>query len=102
MRSHLTEPFFVCAKITLMVVHILYTKDSPHEREAQRYCEELQKRQVEARLVEADGQEGAALTELYDVLGRPAVILVRSDGSLVERWQLEWPLLGDVSYLAHQ
>jgi hypothetical protein len=86
----------------LMVANVLYRKNSPMEREAVEFAKRLERLRVEVKLVEADSVEGSALTELYDVPGRPSVVLTTLDGTMVERWQHQWPVPSEVSYLAHQ
>ncbi|HSH31439.1 MAG TPA: hypothetical protein VK963_02105 [Candidatus Saccharimonadales bacterium] len=85
-----------------MIAQIIYTKDSIQEREAGDMAERLAKLRVTAKLVEADSAEGIATCQLYDLTGRPAVVLARDDGTMVERWQNAWPTIAEVSYLAHQ
>lgn len=85
-----------------MIAYLLYTKDSPMERESKQFSERLATFQVDSKLVEADSPEGISLTENYDLTSRPALALVSSDGSLIDRWQGQLPLAEDVSYLAHQ
>lgn len=85
----------------LMVANIFYTKDSPNERQADDLAKELERLRVDVRLVEADSVEGGSQAQLYDITSRPAVVLVRDDGTMVERWQNQWPLASDISYLAH-
>lgn len=71
------------------------------ERDIAHFQRRLNELQVDSELIEADSPEGVAVTELYDLLNRPAVVLVRLDGVQVERWQGELPRPEDVSYLAH-
>lgn len=84
-----------------MIARILYTKDSPTERPAAVFAQELADLRIETELVDADSREGQQLAELYDVLSRPAVLLTRDDGQLVESWQNGLPLADEVSHLAH-
>jgi hypothetical protein len=87
-----------------MIAYLLYNRATP----SQRRVEDLQKRfeaeQVEAELMDADSPRGIQFATNYDVLGRPAVVLVRTDGSPVQVWQGEegLPSPSDVAYLAHQ
>ena len=85
-----------------MTAQIFYTKGSPSEGEATEFAGRLSKLRVNYRLVDADSGEGAALSELYDLTGRPAVVLTADDGGMIERWQNDWPLPADISYLVHQ
>jgi hypothetical protein len=84
-----------------MIAYIFYTKDTPADRDIQRFTEELERLQVQTKMIEADSREGIELGELYDVMQRPSVVLVRDDGSTVERWQGDLPPVSEVSSLAH-
>ena len=65
---------------------------------------QLTEADVEVELVNADSPGGIGLAEAYDVMGRPAVVLIREDGTLVQAWQGAdgLPTVSVVSYLAHQ
>lgn len=67
-------------------------------------ADRLKREQVEAQLLDADSPRGIQLAENYDILGRPAVALVKDDGSPVQVWQGQdsLPSPADVAYLAHQ
>jgi hypothetical protein len=84
-----------------MIAYIFYTKDTPADRDIQHFTAELERLQVQTKMIEADSREGIELGELYDVMQRPSVVLVRDDGSTVERWQGDLPLVSEVSSLAH-
>jgi hypothetical protein len=84
-----------------MVLKILYKKDSPQERQAAGFLKELERHEVKAELIDGDSPEGAALTELYDLPGRPALVVAREDGQMLQRWQNDWPLVSEVSYYFH-
>jgi hypothetical protein len=86
-----------------MIAYVIYNRSTPAERMAAEFVERLKKEQVEAELLDADSARGIQLVEHYDILGRPAVALIRGDGSPVQLWQGEdgWPTVGDVAYLSH-
>ena len=90
------------AIIVLMIAYLLFTKDSPQEREIEYLNKRLEQLQVTTKVLEADSVEGSALTENYDLPQRPAVIVTRDDGSFVQGWQGELPTAEDISYFAHQ
>jgi hypothetical protein len=87
-----------------MVAYVLYNKQTPGERTAEDFAKRLEGEQVEVELLDADSPRGIQMAEHYDIMGRPAVALVREDGSPVQVWQGEdgMPTPADVSYLAHQ
>lgn len=84
-----------------MLAYVLFTKNSAHSGAAEYFAEDLQRRRVETKLIEADSVEGSRLTKLYDLVSRPAVALVRQDGTLIEVWQHELPPTSEVSYYAN-
>ena len=87
-----------------MIAYVLYNKDTAAERVATDLLERLKREQLEAELLDADSARGIQLAEHYDVMGRPAVLLLREDGSPVQIWQGEdgLPMPSDVGYLARQ
>lgn len=87
-----------------MIVYILYNKGSENERPAQDLAKRLEQEQLEVELTDADSPRGVQLAENYDILARPAVALIREDGSPVQIWQGadDLPMPADVGYLAHQ
>lgn len=89
--------------ITLMIAYLFYNRQSPTERQMADMEKELNRLEVETELVDADSPRGINLVEYYDIMGRPAIVLARGDGSAIEMWQGDqMPLLADISYLAHQ
>lgn len=87
-----------------MIAYVLYNKATAAERPATHLAERLKEADVETELLEADTPRGIQLAEHYDILGRPAVLLVREDGTPIQVWQGEsgLPSPGDVAFLAHQ
>jgi hypothetical protein len=87
-----------------MSVYVIYNKDTPGERIAADFLERLKTEQVDAELLDADSPRGIQLCENYDILGRPAVAIIREDGSPTQVWQGEesMPVPTDVAYLVHQ
>jgi hypothetical protein len=65
---------------------------------------QLQEADVDAELINADSPGGIGMAETFDILGRPAVVLVRDDETLVRVWQGtdDLPPVSEISYLAHQ
>jgi hypothetical protein len=87
-----------------MIAYVMYNKDTSAERTAADLVRRLELEQVEAELLDADSPRGVGLAESYDILGRPAVILLKDDGTPLQVWQGEdsLPTPADVGYLAHQ
>ncbi len=87
-----------------MIAYVMYNKGTPAEGAATDLVERLGREQVEAQLLDADSPHGIQLAESYDILARPAVVLIKDDGTPLQVWQGEdgLPSPSDVSYLAHQ
>jgi hypothetical protein len=90
--------------LRVMIAYLLYRKGTPEERRAEDLMRRLQEAQVEAELMDADSPRGSQFAQNYDIMGRPAVVLVRGDGSVSQIWQgaESMPSPSDVAYLAHQ
>lgn len=84
-----------------METKILYKKNTPADRDIEWLTRKLDEVHAPYRLIDADSREGAALTELYDMLDRPAVIVTRSDGSMVASWQGALPPVQEVANAMH-
>jgi hypothetical protein len=85
-----------------MICYVLYNKDTPAERQAEEMVRRLEPEQLEVELMDADSPRGIQLAENYDILGRPAVALIRQDGSPVQIWQGAegLPTPSEVGYMA--
>gem|GEM_PF-6635982 len=66
-------------------------------------ADRLARRAVKTQLVDADSLDGLRLVELYDLMIRPSVIVVRDDGNLVQSWadQEQLPTVEEISYFSH-
>ncbi len=86
-----------------MLTYLLYNRQTPGESRMSELAQQLEPLQVDTRLLDADSAEGINLVEHYDVMGRPAVLVCRDDGTLVQFWQgeTEIPSASEISYLAH-
>ncbi len=86
-----------------MITYVLFNKDTPAERQAGELVERFKADQVDAELLDADSPRGIQLAETYDIMGRPAVILLKADGAPVKVWQGEdIPTVAEVGYLSRQ
>jgi hypothetical protein len=84
-----------------MEAKIIYKKGTPADRDIEWITRKLDEVRAPYRLIDADSREGAALTELYDMLDRPVIIVTRSDGSLVASWQGSLPPVQDITNAMH-
>jgi len=86
-----------------MITYVIFNRDTPSQRLAEDLAGRLEKEQLQVEQMDADSARGIQFTENYDILGRPAVALVRDDGSPVQIWQGEdgMPTPSEVEYLAH-
>jgi hypothetical protein len=86
-----------------MICYLIYNRFTAAERTVTALAERLEREGVEVELVDADTPRGVQLAENYDLLGRPAVLLVKDDGAPLQSWQGEdqLPSPSDVAYLAH-
>jgi len=86
-----------------MITYLFYTKQSEGERKMAELADRLSRRDVKAQLVDADSIDGLRLVELYDLMIRPSVIIVRDDGNLVQSWadQDQLPTVEEISYFSH-
>lgn len=87
-----------------MIAYLLYNKNTAAERTVTDYCERLKAEQINAELLDADTPRGIQLAENYEIMGRPAVLLVKDDGAPVQVWQGadSLPPVSEVAYLARQ
>jgi hypothetical protein len=87
-----------------MTAYLLYTKDTPGERRMTQLSESLEHEQIDVELLDADSPHGIQLVETYDIMDRPAVLLLKTDGAPIKVWQGEdgLPTASELAYLAHQ
>ena len=86
-----------------MICYLLYNRDTTGQRTAEDLAKRIELEDVETELVDADSPRGIQLAENYDVMDRPAVLLVKEDGAIMQVWQGDQlPPPTDVGYLAHQ
>lgn len=79
-----------------MKAHILYTPNTPADREIEYLQRRLGEAGINSDLIDADSREGTAFAELYDLMGRPAVVVASDDGTLLQSWQTTLPSLEEV------
>lgn len=86
-----------------MKVILLYNLRTPDERWATDLQTRLSAEQVEAELLDADSPRGAELAEHYDVMARPAILVIKEDGAPQQVWQGhdQMPQFSEIVYLVH-
>ena len=80
-----------------MKVSLLYTQNTPADRDIDWLVEKLDLAHVPVSKIDADSREGIALTELYEVVSRPAVLVTDMDGRLIQRWMGQLPTVPEVA-----
>ena len=87
-----------------MTIYVLYNKETSGERIATQFVETMKRDQIEVELLDADSPHGIQVAETYEIMGRPAVLLITSDGAPVKIWQGEdgMPAPSELAYLARQ
>jgi hypothetical protein len=80
-----------------MKLRLLYTKNTPADRDIAYLQRRLAARQIKAELLDADSRAGIALAELYDVTARPAVLVTDDEGRLMQKWQATLPTAEEIN-----
>ncbi|MBI3984204.1 hypothetical protein HY346_02800 [Candidatus Microgenomates bacterium] len=83
------------------MVTVLYRPNSEHERDTLEFVRRLKgEQQVDCKLVDVDSREAASLIELYDVTRYPGIVVTKGDGTPLQTWQGDLPLVSEVAYFA--
>lgn len=86
-----------------MKLLILYRQRSEHATGVEAFINEFKQRHANGRLevLDADSREGIATATLYDIMGYPAILALRDDGSVLKSWEgAMLPLMDEVAYYA--
>jgi len=86
-----------------MKVVILYRPSSDHGRIVDEYVEDFRSRVADQKLevLNIDSREGNSVATLYDIVQYPAIIVMRSDGTMQKEWQgNDLPLIDEVQSYA--
>lgn len=84
-----------------LMVTVLYRPNSEHERATMEFVRRLKdEQQIEVKLIDVDSREAAPLLELYDVARYPGIVVTKGDGTPLQTWQGELPLISEVAYFA--
>jgi hypothetical protein len=83
-----------------MNTYIFYQPNAPgSDQEIERFAQRLAQVQVKTELINADSRRGIDLTQLYDCVDRPAVVVVNDEGSVLQSWQgSPLPPIEEISY----
>lgn len=80
---------------------ILYRPKSEQTSAVESFIRDFKYRHDANRLevLDADSRDGIATATLYDVMGYPAILALRDDGSVVKSWEGDMlPLMDEVAY----
>ncbi len=93
----------ICYNKSTMMAYLLYNRATQAERQVQDLADRLTKEGVANELLDADSPHGIQFATDYDIMARPAVVILRDDGAQVQIWQGEETLPGvvDVSHWFH-
>lgn len=80
---------------------IILSPNDYRRQNAEAFVERLGQLQVAAVIIDADSREGTSMRELYDLMSVPALALIQDSGALVEKWEHDYPLPEEISYLYH-
>lgn len=81
-----------------MKLVVMYRPDSEHSRSVEQYIREFKQLHpgITIDTLNVDSSEGIAKTELYSIMEYPAILAVTDDGSLLNSWAGQLPLMDDV------
>jgi thioredoxin-like negative regulator of GroEL len=82
-----------------MRVVALYHPASDSSRRVEEFAHDYSRQTGgEVELVSLDGKDGADIAKTYDIVGYPAILVIRNDGQLMQNWQgSELPLIREVA-----
>lgn len=86
-----------------MVTYLFYNTGTEGQRQMEDLAKRLESTDVIHELIDADSARGTSLCEVLDIMARPAVAVVRDDGSPIEIWQgtEQIPPPTEISYFSH-
>lgn len=86
-----------------MKILMLYRPHSEHGRLAEEYIRDFDRIHGKSiELIDVDSVAGTAKAELYDVMEYPAILVLKEDGQMLQRWAgKELPLMNDLAYYLH-
>jgi len=86
-----------------MDTYLFYTRQTESEHRLEELSKRLADIGVAAEMIDADSPRGSSMVELYDLMARPTVVVVRNDGQVVQAWTdpEQLPTPDEISYFAH-
>jgi hypothetical protein len=81
-----------------MKLCILYHPNDEHSTQTEHFAEECKRVSSEpVELISLETAEGANLASVYDIVGYPAMLVLRDDGQLNKGWQgAQFPTVEEV------
>jgi len=79
---------------------ILYRPQSEHATQIESFVRDFQRQYDVGRKIEIqsiDTREGASTASMYDVMSYPAILALADDGSVLNVWQGDLPLMAEVA-----
>jgi hypothetical protein len=78
---------------------ILYRPDSEHASAVESFVRDFQAQHdigKKLELLSINTRDGSATANLYDIMSYPAILALADDGSVVNAWQGQLPLMDEV------
>ncbi len=85
-----------------MIVKVFTKENGPEMREAKEFGSKLETDGYSVEYLDIEEEKTSSQIELYDVYSFPTFIIVRDDGSEVERWRGVIPIAGDIKNFLNQ
>jgi len=79
---------------------ILYRPNSEHATTIDSFVRDFQQRYEVGKKIELqsiDTREGSSTASIYDVMSYPAILALADDGSVLNVWQGDLPLMDEVA-----
>lgn len=83
---------------------ILYRPNSEQERTVDTFVRDFQRQHEVGKkieLISVDTREGVEIAKTYDILQFPAILALADDGSALNIWIGDMPLMNEVAGYAH-
>ncbi len=83
-----------------MKLLILYRPESEHATSTETFVRDFQRQYDVGRKIEVQSintREGASTATMYDIVSYPAILALADDGSVLNIWQGDLPLMSEVA-----